>query len=183
MLNDDTLFRLTRLYQLQAEDLALYEEQLARWTRADPTADEAREIDQLQGALGEARRLGSEILTLVEELKEGTIDHILRMGDVEPALEVLSGTTFSPSGQTTVALQDRAAHEVEGRLKRDQEGEQEPHRQSGSPCRRQRAAVDPPAADTHERLCGKVEQSVRVEVQAELGPATPQDVAARDEVG
>ena len=76
--------------------MALYEEQLARWEEADLTPDQAQEIGRLQGTLGEVRRLSSEVLALVEELKEGTIDHILRMDDVALALEVLSGKRKLP---------------------------------------------------------------------------------------
>ena len=90
-LDDALVDRVIRLYTVQAEDVALFEEQLARWKKEDLTPAQEQEIDQLQESLQQLRELEAKILSLAEKLKEGTIDSILRKSDVELALEILSG--------------------------------------------------------------------------------------------
>lgn len=91
VLDDALVDRVIRLYTVQAEDAALFEEQLARWRKEDLTLAQEQEIDQRQESLQQLRELEAKILSLAERLKEGTIDRILRKSDVELAREILSG--------------------------------------------------------------------------------------------
>jgi hypothetical protein len=91
VLDDATVDRVIRLYTVQAEDVALFEEQLARWKKEALTPDQEREIEQLHEQLQQLGALEAKILLLAMKLKEGTIDSVLRKSDLELALEVLSG--------------------------------------------------------------------------------------------
>ena len=91
VLDDALVDRVIRLYTVQAEDVALFEEQLARWRKEDLTPAQAQEIGQLKESLQQLRELEAKILSLAEKLKEGTIDSILRKSDIELAMEILSG--------------------------------------------------------------------------------------------
>jgi len=90
-LDDALVDRVIRLYTVQAEDVALFEEQRARWKKEDLTPAQEQEIDQLKESLQPLRELEAKILSLAERLKEGTIDRLRRKSDVARALEVLSG--------------------------------------------------------------------------------------------
>jgi len=91
VLNDALVDRVIRLYTVQAEDMTLFEEQLARWKKEHLTPVQEQEVDLLSEPLQRLRELEEKILSLAEKLKQGTLDTILRKSDVELALEVLSG--------------------------------------------------------------------------------------------
>ena len=91
MLNDAIVDRVTQLYTLQAEDVGIFEEQLARWRKEHLTLQQEQEIDRLNKQLQQLSEVGARILALAEELKQGTIDSILRKSDAELGWEVLLG--------------------------------------------------------------------------------------------
>ena len=91
VLDDAIVDRVTRLYTLQAEDVNIYKQQLARWKNENLTPNQEQEIDLLSKQLQQLHEVGTKILLLAKKLKEGTIDSVLRKSDVELAIEVLSG--------------------------------------------------------------------------------------------
>ena len=91
VLDDALVDRVTRLYTVQAGDVRLFEEQLARWRNEDLTPPQAQEIDRLHKQRQELCEVGAKILSLAEKFKQGTIDSILRKNDVELGLEALLG--------------------------------------------------------------------------------------------
>ncbi len=91
VLDDALVERVIRLCTAQAEDVALFEKQLARWEKEALTPDQEQEIERLHEQLQQIGALAAKILSLAMELKEGTIDSVLRKRDLELALEVLSG--------------------------------------------------------------------------------------------
>ena len=91
VLDDYTVGRVTSVFTQQANDLWLYEEQLARWKKDALTATERQEVDRLVGQMTNLREAITAILTLAAELKRGTIESVLAKSDVEIALEILSG--------------------------------------------------------------------------------------------
>lgn len=91
VLNDAIVQRTIRVYTEQMEDIWLYEEQLARWRKEDLTSAQAQEIGRLDKQVEQLRKVLTDILTLADKLKEGTIEKILAKDDAELALEVLSG--------------------------------------------------------------------------------------------
>jgi len=91
VLNEALVERIIRLYTVQAEDVDIYEEQLARWKKKRLTPDQRQEVDLLSTELQQLRKRGTDILTLAKRLKEGTIERVLEKSDIELALEVLPG--------------------------------------------------------------------------------------------
>ncbi len=91
VLNDAIVQRAIQVYTAQMEDIWLYEEQLARWKKEDLTSAQEQEIGRLDKQVERLRKVLTDILTLADKLKEGTIEKVLAKGDAELALEVLSG--------------------------------------------------------------------------------------------
>ena len=91
VLDDALVDRVIQLYTTQAEDVAIFDQQLTRWKKEDLTPAKKQEIDLLSEQLQQLRELEAKILSLAEKLKQGTINSILRKSDVELAIEVLSG--------------------------------------------------------------------------------------------
>lgn len=92
VLDDATLDRVERVHHEQLEFAKIYAEQLRRWRAAGPSAAQARELDRLEPQNHRLRELTAEVLALARELRQGTIDRILAVGDLELGLQALLGT-------------------------------------------------------------------------------------------
>ncbi len=91
VMDDYTVGRVREVHSTQRNDLWLYEEQLARWSKADPTLAQRQEIDRLTHQLDRLRSVLTLTLALTDERKEGTIDTIMAKSDIELAIEMLTG--------------------------------------------------------------------------------------------
>ncbi len=91
VMDEYTVGRVREVHGTQLKDLWLYEEQLARWSTADPTLAQRQEIDRLTHQLDRLRSVLTSTLALADELKEGTIDTIMAKSDIELAIEMLTG--------------------------------------------------------------------------------------------
>ncbi len=91
VLDDYTVDRVLKVYSDQAEDVDLYEEQLARWSKLDVGSTQRRELARLSAKISAIRAQIAEILALAKELKQGTIETILAKSDCELGLDVLLG--------------------------------------------------------------------------------------------
>ncbi len=91
VLDDYTVNRVVEVFTTQANDLWLYEEQLARWQKMELTPTQRQEVERLNEQMTKLREKIAAILALAEELKGGTIDSVLQKSDIELALELLSG--------------------------------------------------------------------------------------------
>jgi hypothetical protein len=91
LLDDATVARVTAVFTQQSDDLWLYEEQLRRWRDTELTATERGEVERLSGRIERLRTALTEILSLAEELKHGTLEQVLAKNDIELAMEWLSG--------------------------------------------------------------------------------------------
>jgi hypothetical protein len=91
VLDNYTVDRVLKVYSDQAEDVDLYEEQLARWSKLELASVQRREIDRLSAHIPTIRTRIAEILTLAKELKQGTIETILAKSDYELGLDILLG--------------------------------------------------------------------------------------------
>lgn len=96
MLDDETLERAIRLCNGQMEFVPIYREQLARWREAATSAIQRKDIERLALQLDRHAQVLDELLLLARELQGGTIDAIIRMGDAELALAVLTGRIKPP---------------------------------------------------------------------------------------
>jgi hypothetical protein len=104
VLDDATVRGVIRVYSEQLEDVPLYEEQLARWRKTSLMGSQRREIVRLHEQLGALRGVLSDILTLAEELRQGTIDAILAKPPGELPLEFLLGRMPGAEGLDLAAL-------------------------------------------------------------------------------
>ena len=91
VLDDYTVGRVVQVFTQQKADLRLYQQQLSHWIAGDLTAGQRREVERLQGCVTKLQELAESIASLANELKQGTIDSVLRKSDVELGLEFLRG--------------------------------------------------------------------------------------------
>jgi hypothetical protein len=62
------------VFGTQKDDLWLFEEQLARWKMDKLSVGQRHEVDRLTEQVGRCRTVIDSILSLAEQLKEGTIE-------------------------------------------------------------------------------------------------------------
>lgn len=91
VLDDHTVGRVIQVFAQQKTDLPLYQQQLSHWIAGTLTARQRQEVERLQGCVTKLEELAESILSLAEELKQGTIDSVLRKSDRELGLEFLLG--------------------------------------------------------------------------------------------
>jgi membrane-associated HD superfamily phosphohydrolase len=96
VLDDDMINRALKLYQKQFDDCVLYQEQLERWKKENLNTFQAKEIKRLAPKVNKTMELSQNIIDMVNQMKEQTINKILAMDDAELALAVLSGKIKSP---------------------------------------------------------------------------------------
>ena len=89
VLDDHTVGRVIQVFTQQKTDLPLYQGQVSHWMAGDLTVSQRREVERLQGCVTKLQELAESILSLAEELKQGTIDRVLRKSDLELGLEFL----------------------------------------------------------------------------------------------
>jgi hypothetical protein len=95
-LDDATVSRIIRCYTESATYIPLYREQLTRWERTELTTEQRREVDRLKPQVDDLADVLDAILSLAHELKQNTIDAILRKDDAELAVDVLAGKILPP---------------------------------------------------------------------------------------
>jgi hypothetical protein len=91
VMDEYTVGRVREVHSTQLNDLWLYEEQLARWSTADPTLAQRQEIDRLTHQLDRLRSVLTLTLDLTDARKEATIEQVMAKSDIELAIEVLTG--------------------------------------------------------------------------------------------
>ena len=95
VLDDYTVGRVFEVFGRQKDDLFLFEEQLARWKMDKLSVGQRDEVDRLTEQLGRCRTVIASILSLAEQLKQGTIEKVLAKSDLELGLEFLP-RNFNP---------------------------------------------------------------------------------------
>ncbi|MGI8807192.1 MAG: hypothetical protein ACR2KK_05030 [Acidimicrobiales bacterium] len=91
VLDDATVERLLRVYGETAEDLWLYDEQLARWEAQAISSAQRREVQRLKSQMADLRDVVEQILALGARLKGETIEVLLAKSDIEIGIEGLLG--------------------------------------------------------------------------------------------
>ena len=92
MLDDATIDRIERAHGEQLEFVDIYAKQLRRWRDEGPSASQRLELDRLEEQNHRLREVTTEVLALATELRNGTIDRIMDMSDLELGLQALVGT-------------------------------------------------------------------------------------------
>ena len=88
-LDDSMINRAMKIYAEQIEYVNCYDNQLNRWKKGPLTPNQREKVDGL--AIGNKRRreLTENLISLLKELKKGTINRILEMDDEELGLNAL----------------------------------------------------------------------------------------------
>lgn len=90
VLNDAIIQRTIHVYTEQLEFVWIFEEQLSKWQKEEYlTSIEKSEIERLQGQVQQLHHTLTDILTLTEELKEGTYEKVMAKSDWQLGMESL----------------------------------------------------------------------------------------------
>jgi hypothetical protein len=96
VMDDMTLNRAISNHRKYLEGAWVYDEQLTRWKKENPTGDQSKEIERLTGQMVKYRKMCEDIIAVSEEVKKGSINRILEMSDEEVAIAVLTGKLKMP---------------------------------------------------------------------------------------
>jgi hypothetical protein len=96
VLDDAIVDRAIWLYEEQLTSIPLHERQLNWWLADEITDAQRYQVKDLQAKLPQLKAQTEALLTLLAELKQGTIDRILEMSDEELALKVMRGELKLP---------------------------------------------------------------------------------------
>ena len=91
VLDDAIVDRAVKLYEDQLSFIPLHEKQLNWWLSENITDAQRYQVEDLQAKLPALREKTEELLALLAELKQGTIDRILEMSDEELGWKFLRG--------------------------------------------------------------------------------------------
>ena len=91
VLEDALVDRAVKLYEDQLSFIPLHEKQLNWWLSENITDAQRYQVEDLQAKLPVLREKTEELLALLAELKQGTIDRILEMSDEELGWKFLRG--------------------------------------------------------------------------------------------
>ena len=91
VLDDATVDRIEQVHTEQMEFVDIYAQQISRWRTTRPSADHTRELDRMEAQNGHLRATTTDVLDLARELRNGTIERVLRTSDVELGLQALLG--------------------------------------------------------------------------------------------
>ena len=91
VLDDKLVFRVIKVFKTQHDDLGVYKEQLSRWKRLTLNVHQEQEIQRLTKQVDRIHKVTESILCLADELKENTIDQIMKRDDLQIAIDFLSG--------------------------------------------------------------------------------------------
>jgi hypothetical protein len=98
VLDDATIDRVEQAHTEQMDYVEIYTQQISRWRGEKPSAAQARELDRMDKQNQQLRALTTDVLALASELREGTIERVLGMSDLELGLRHLLGKQSSNCG-------------------------------------------------------------------------------------
>ena len=98
VLDDATIDRVEQVHTEQMDYVEIYTQQISRWRGEKPSAAQARGLDRMDTQNQQLRALTADVLALTSELREGTIERVLGMSDLELGLRHLLGKQPSNRG-------------------------------------------------------------------------------------
>ncbi|CAM3477572.1 hypothetical protein DESA109040_14135 [Deinococcus saxicola] len=93
MLDDETLDRVDGQYRDRQEHLDLFAEQLRRWQALELSSEQPTSIEGLMRDVEAAQVAVDGVLSLSAELREGTIERVMELSDMEIGLMKMLGMT------------------------------------------------------------------------------------------
>lgn len=91
MLDNATIDRIERVQTERLEFVYIYAQQIGRWRARRTSLSQARELDRMEAQNGHLRSATMEVLALARELRQGTIESVVGLSDVEYSLQALLG--------------------------------------------------------------------------------------------
>jgi len=91
VLDDATLNRVEQVHTEQMDHVEIYAQQIGRWRNERPSAAQARELDRMDNQNRQLRDITADVRALAGELRNGTIERVLGMSDIELGLRYLLG--------------------------------------------------------------------------------------------
>jgi hypothetical protein len=98
VLDDATIDRVEQVHTEQMDYVEFYAQQIGRWREEKPSAAQARELDRMDNQNRQLRAVVADVLALAGELRNGAIERILGMSDLELGLQYLLGKQASNRG-------------------------------------------------------------------------------------
>jgi hypothetical protein len=101
VLDDATIDRVEQVHTEQMNYVEIYTQQISRWCKEKPSAAQARELDRMASrtnSFERSPRMSSPVLALASGLREGTIERVLGMSDLELGLRHRLGKQSSNRG-------------------------------------------------------------------------------------
>ena len=95
VLDDATIGRVEQVHAEQMDYVEIYTQQISRWRNEHLSAAQASELDRMDKQNQRLRALTADILALASELRNGTIERVLEMSDLELGLQYLLGKQSS----------------------------------------------------------------------------------------
>lgn len=89
VLDDATIDRSERVHTEQLEFIDIYVQQISRWRKYARSADQRHELDRMEAQNGQLRAATADVLALASELRQGTIERVMSMSDLELSLQAL----------------------------------------------------------------------------------------------
>src|SRR5258708_36032961 len=89
VLDDATIDLVEQVHIEQMDYVEIYTQQISRWRNEKASADQLRELDRMDNQNQQLRPVTADVLALASELREGTIERVLRMSDLELGLQYL----------------------------------------------------------------------------------------------
>jgi hypothetical protein len=96
VLDDATIDRVERVHSEQMEFIAIYTQQIVRWRDEKPSASQTQTLDRMAAQNQHLLDVTTDVLALARELRNGTIERVLGMSDVELGLQSLLGKRPTP---------------------------------------------------------------------------------------
>ena len=98
VLDDATLNRVEQVHTEQMDYVEIYAQQIGRWRNERPSAAQARELDRMDNQNRQLRDITADVLALAGELRNGAIERVLGMSDIELGLRYLLDKQSSNRG-------------------------------------------------------------------------------------
>lgn len=98
VIDDATINRVEQVHTEQMDYVEIYAQQIGRWRNERPSAAQARELDRMDNQNRQLRDITADVLALAGELRNGTIERVLGMSDIELGLRYLLGKQSSNRG-------------------------------------------------------------------------------------
>jgi len=91
MLDDAIINQVEQVHAEQMGFVDIYAQQISRWRTGKPSADQTRELNQMEAQNQQLRAATADVLALADELRRGAVERVMGVSDLELGLQALLG--------------------------------------------------------------------------------------------